>query len=93
MNEEGFVVGLFFSLVLRSALTPFSSLTCTNKKPTLDRPGIPPCVWGSAEEGLLPPPRIHLDSNLSTIKYTNNTFGHWGIMALVRPGQTARSAR
>ena len=30
--------------------------------------GIPPCVWGSEEEGLLPPPMIHLDTNLSTIK-------------------------
>jgi hypothetical protein len=44
--------------------------------------GIPPCVWGAAEDGLLPPPRIHLDSNLTTIKYANSTNGHWGVMAL-----------
>jgi len=44
--------------------------------------GIPPCVWGSEEEGLLPPPMIHLDTNLSTIKRANSTNGHWGVMAL-----------
>ena len=43
---------------------------------------IPPCVWGSPEEGLLPPPVIHLDSNLSTVKRANSTNGHWGTMAL-----------
>ena len=44
--------------------------------------GIPPCVWGSEAEGLLPPPKIHLDSNLTTVKRTNNTNAHWGVMAL-----------
>jgi hypothetical protein len=44
--------------------------------------GIPPCLWGSEEEGLLPPPKIHLDTNLTTIKRTNSTNGHWGVMAL-----------
>ena len=39
-------------------------------------------MWGSASEGLRPPPRIHLDSNLSTVKRANNTNGHWGVMAL-----------
>ena len=44
--------------------------------------GIPPCLWGSEEEGQLPPPKIHLDTNLTTIKRTNSTNGHWGVMAL-----------
>jgi len=44
--------------------------------------GIPPCVWGTAAEGLRPPPVLHLDSNLTTIKRTNNTNGHWGVMSL-----------
>ena len=44
--------------------------------------GIPPCVWGSAADGLQAPPRIHLDSNLTTIKRANSTNGHWGVMAL-----------
>jgi hypothetical protein len=48
--------------------------------------GIPPCVWGrgsSAGGGQLrEAPRLHLDSNLSTIKRANNTNGHWGVMAL-----------
>ena len=44
--------------------------------------GIPPCVWGSAEEGLLPPPVLSLDTNLTSIKRANSTNGHWGVMAL-----------
>jgi hypothetical protein len=44
--------------------------------------GIPPCVWGSAEEGLLPPPLLHLESNLTSVKRANSTNGHWGVMAL-----------
>eukprot|EP00040_Diaphanoeca_grandis_P020564 m.109371 g.109371 ORF g.109371 m.109371 type:complete len:861 (+) comp27951_c0_seq1:141-2723(+) len=44
--------------------------------------GIPPCVWGSKEEGLQPFPILHLTSNLTTIKRGNNTNGHWGVMAL-----------
>jgi|EP00945_MAST-04E_sp_MAST-4E-sp1_P004816 hypothetical protein len=43
---------------------------------------IPPCVWGSKEEGLRPPPILSLDSNLTTIKRANSTNGHWGVMAL-----------
>ena len=43
---------------------------------------IPPCVWGSEEEGLQPPPILSLDSNLTTIKRANSTNGHWGVMAL-----------
>jgi hypothetical protein len=31
---------------------------------------------------LLPPPLIHLTSNLTTIKRGNATNGHWGVMAL-----------
>eukprot|EP00812_Abedinium_dasypus_P000841 NODE_109_length_2084_cov_290.840315.p1 GENE.NODE_109_length_2084_cov_290.840315~~NODE_109_length_2084_cov_290.840315.p1 ORF type:complete len:681 (+),score=169.76 NODE_109_length_2084_cov_290.840315:29-2044(+) len=44
--------------------------------------GIPPCVWGSKEEGLAPPPVLSLDSNLTVLKIANNTYGHWGVMAL-----------
>jgi hypothetical protein len=43
---------------------------------------IPPCLWGTQEEGLLTPPRLHLDTNLSSVKRANNTHGHWGVMAL-----------
>ena len=43
---------------------------------------IPPCLWGSAQDGLAPPPILSLDSNLTTIKRANNTNGHWGVMAL-----------
>jgi len=42
---------------------------------------IPPCLWGSASEGLPPPPRIYLDTPLLTIKRANNTYPHYGDMA------------
>ena len=41
---------------------------------------IPPCIWGH-QEGLLPPPQLHPDTNLTAIKYFNNTFRHMGQMA------------
>lgn len=44
--------------------------------------GIPPCVWGTAAEGLESPPILHLDGNYTTIKHANSTNGHWGVMAL-----------
>jgi hypothetical protein len=44
--------------------------------------GIPPCLWGAAAEGLNAPPRLHLSSNLTTIKRANSTYAHWGVMAL-----------
>lgn len=43
---------------------------------------LPPCLWGSEGEGLKAPPVLHLDSNLTIVKRTNNTNGHWGTMAL-----------
>jgi hypothetical protein len=43
---------------------------------------IPPCLWGTREEGLHPPPRLHLDSNLSAYMRSNATRGHPGSMAL-----------
>lgn len=42
---------------------------------------IPPCLWGSPEEGLLPPPFLTLNTNLFCIKRNNNTMGHTGEMA------------
>jgi len=43
---------------------------------------LPPCVWGTDAEGLKPPPVLRLNSNLTVVKYANNTNGHWGTMAL-----------
>jgi len=43
---------------------------------------LPPCQWGHAKEGLRPPPLLHLDSNLTSVKRTNSTFGHPGVMAI-----------
>ncbi len=38
--------------------------------------GLPPCIWGSAEEGLEKPPRLSLNSNLTAIKKSNSTYFH-----------------
>lgn len=42
--------------------------------------GIPPCIWGTPEEGLPPPPILRLDSNITVIKRVNSTNGHRGVM-------------
>jgi len=41
---------------------------------------IPPCLWGY-EDGLSEPPVLFVDTNLFSIKRSNNTFGHLGDMA------------
>ena len=43
--------------------------------------GIPPCLWGSEEEGLLPPPRLSLNTRLRSVKHVNSTYYHYGVMA------------
>ncbi len=42
--------------------------------------GIPPCLWGTPEEGLPAPPIMRLDSNITVIKRVNSTNGHRGVM-------------
>lgn len=41
---------------------------------------IDPCVWGE-DDGLLEPPFITWDTNLTSIKRNNNTYEHYGEMA------------
>mmetsp|Transcript_6279 Transcript_6279/g.17704 ORF Transcript_6279/g.17704 Transcript_6279/m.17704 type:complete len:1276 (+) Transcript_6279:1-3828(+) len=43
---------------------------------------IPPCLWGSAAEGLPEPVLLSLDTTLLAIKRNNNTMPHTGEMAL-----------
>eukprot|EP01062_Namystynia_karyoxenos_P053991 TRINITY_DN4407_c0_g2_i1.p1 TRINITY_DN4407_c0_g2~~TRINITY_DN4407_c0_g2_i1.p1 ORF type:complete len:883 (+),score=253.05 TRINITY_DN4407_c0_g2_i1:102-2651(+) len=43
--------------------------------------GIPPCIWGTAAEGLPPPPVLSLDTNILAIKRANNSIYHYGVMA------------
>lgn len=42
---------------------------------------LPPCVWGSVEDGLEEPELLSLDTELLSIKRNNNTIGHYGEMA------------
>ena len=48
-----------------------------------DEPGylaVPPCLWGTPEEGLQPPPKLKLDDLLYMVKKVNNTNYHYGVM-------------
>jgi len=42
---------------------------------------IPPCLYGP-EEGLHPEEYLSYDTNLTSIKWNNNTYGHYGEMAM-----------
>ena len=44
--------------------------------------GIPPCVWGSEEEGLPPPPVLSLTTNLRVVAKYNASVPHYGVMAM-----------
>jgi len=43
---------------------------------------LPPCQWGAPEEGLKPPPLLKLNTNLTSVKRSNSTYGHPGVMAI-----------
>eukprot|EP01062_Namystynia_karyoxenos_P053990 TRINITY_DN4407_c0_g1_i1.p1 TRINITY_DN4407_c0_g1~~TRINITY_DN4407_c0_g1_i1.p1 ORF type:complete len:832 (+),score=241.78 TRINITY_DN4407_c0_g1_i1:80-2575(+) len=43
--------------------------------------GLPPCIWGSAEEGMREPPLLSWDTNLTSIKEANSSIYHYGVMA------------
>ena len=43
---------------------------------------IPPCLWGSEDEGLAQPTFLSFDTNLLSIKRNNNTNAHYGDMAM-----------
>mmetsp|Transcript_11909 Transcript_11909/g.30617 ORF Transcript_11909/g.30617 Transcript_11909/m.30617 type:complete len:553 (+) Transcript_11909:1-1659(+) len=43
---------------------------------------IPPCLYGPESEGLYPPTYLSYDTNLTSIKKNNNTYGHYGEMAM-----------
>jgi hypothetical protein len=52
--------------------------------PAFDEPGYiatPPCLWGSPEHGLEPPPLMS-GVTVRVVSVTNNTYGHHGEMAL-----------
>eukprot|EP00462_Mataza_sp_D1_P015332 CAMPEP_0175150732 /NCGR_PEP_ID=MMETSP0087-20121206/18060_1 /TAXON_ID=136419 /ORGANISM="Unknown Unknown, Strain D1" /LENGTH=727 /DNA_ID=CAMNT_0016436763 /DNA_START=67 /DNA_END=2250 /DNA_ORIENTATION=+ len=51
-----------------------------NKFDEKDYLALPPCVWGD-QPGLLEPPILSFDTNLTSIKRNNNTYGHYGEMA------------
>ena len=43
---------------------------------------LPPCQYGSSAEGLRPPPVLPVGTNLTSIKWTNNSVAHSGVMAI-----------
>merc|ERR1712038_1916256 len=42
---------------------------------------IPPCIWGTEQEGLIAPVFLPFNANLTSIKRNNNTYTHYGEMA------------
>ena len=42
---------------------------------------LPPCLWGSPNDGLIRPEYLSYDTNLLSIKKNNNTYAHFGEMA------------
>ena len=42
---------------------------------------LPPCLWGSPNDGLISPEYLSYDTNLLSIKKNNNTYAHFGEMA------------
>jgi hypothetical protein len=43
---------------------------------------IPPCIWGTVEEGLFPPPIFQKNTTLQMITFYNSTYGHPGQMGI-----------
>jgi len=43
---------------------------------------LPPCQWGQHKEGLRPHPLLKLNTNLTSVKRANSTYGHPGVMAI-----------
>merc|ERR1711964_173560 len=54
----------------------------TNKYDEKGYIAIPPCLFGPEEEGLEAPHYLKYDQNLTAIKRNNNTYAHWGEMAM-----------
>ena len=42
---------------------------------------LPPCLWGTADEGLASPSLLSFNTTLKSIKKNNATYGHYGEMA------------
>jgi len=56
--------------------------TASNKYDEIGYIAVPPCLYGDEDDGLFPPPYLAYDQNLTSIKKNNNTYGHYGEMAM-----------
>jgi len=56
--------------------------TKTNPYDEIGYVAIPPCLFGSAADGLQPEPYLKYDTNLTSIKWNNNSVTHYGEMAM-----------
>jgi len=43
---------------------------------------LPPCQWGNKDDGLAQPPVFVLNTNFTSTKRVNSTYGHTGVMAI-----------
>jgi len=60
----------------------FGHLNETNKYDEAGYVAIPPCLFGPESEGLYPAPYLQYNTNLTAIKKNNNTYDHYGEMAM-----------
>jgi hypothetical protein len=54
----------------------------TNKYDEEGYIAIPPCLFGEEVDGLMPPHYLKYDQNLTAVKRNNNTYDHYGEMAM-----------
>lgn len=72
-------------LICRQTPVYGNSPAATNETNKYDEQGyvaIPPCLFGDEADGLMPPPYLKYDQNLTAIKRNNNTYDHYGEMAM-----------
>ena len=43
---------------------------------------LPPCQWGDEDAALRPPPKLGLDTKLRTVKRSNSSVHHYGVMGI-----------
>ena len=43
---------------------------------------LPPCQWGEEDPALRPPPKLGLDTKLRTVKRSNSSVHHYGVMGI-----------
>lgn len=62
---------------------PYTGKSTASASDPYDEEGyiaIPPCLYGDEKDGLAKPHYLSYDTNLTMVKWNNNTYGHYGEM-------------